>query len=302
MNIQMFNLCYFLFLALSVGGFLGLYFLLRHKSDKTKKIVLFSLLAFALLLHFLKVFIPPYSTDLARCYRDSWFINICGANICLFPFIFLSKSNKFKDYMFFIGVISGIISILYPLEPLQKISQSAEWLDIIRFYIHHNILWYVPLLMVLFGLHKINYRRIVFVPLCMLTVMGFIMLNQILQSELGYIALRGDDLFNINYKNTSLIWEPKNVEILKAVTIFCPNIFKTIPVGQYAGQEKYWPLIWMLFPLYVYLIPITFAISMIFDRKTFVSDLKFLKNKIKGIFSKKTKQNLNDNENIKILE
>ena len=157
MEIQMFNIWYFLWLFLSVGGIVGLYFLLRNKSARTQKIVLFSLLAFGLLLHFLKVYIPPYSVDEARKWRDAWFVNICGANIALFPFLFFSKNKYVKDYMFYIGVLSGIIAIVYPQEPLAKSNQIGEFWDIVRFYYHHWMLLAVPLLMVLFKQHTLSY-------------------------------------------------------------------------------------------------------------------------------------------------
>ena len=140
MEIQMFNGWYFFWLIVMVALTFDLYFILRNKSERTQKIVLFSLLVFGLLLHFLKVYIPPYSTDEARMLRDSWFVNICAANIALFPFFFLTKSRKLWDYMFFIGVLSGIIAIVYPEEPIAKVDQLAEQLDIIRFYYHHWML------------------------------------------------------------------------------------------------------------------------------------------------------------------
>ena len=107
----MFNFWYFLFIALSAGGFAGLYFLLRNRSRKTVNAVLIGLMAFALVLHFMKGLFPPYSLDYDRHLRDSWFINICGANIALFPFMLLTKNQYIKDYMFYIGVLSGIIAI-----------------------------------------------------------------------------------------------------------------------------------------------------------------------------------------------
>ena len=104
MNIKMFNGWYFLMLIVCIGAVVGLYFTLKNRTAKTQKIVLFSILLFGLILHFLKCFIPPYSTDNDRLLRDIFFINICGANIFLFPFIFLSKSEKAKDYMFYMLV------------------------------------------------------------------------------------------------------------------------------------------------------------------------------------------------------
>ena len=174
MNIQFFNFWYFLFLAISFGGFAILFLLLRSRSQTTVKIVLIALMVFALVLHFMKGLFPPYSLDYDRHLRDSWFINICGANIALFPFMLVSKNKYVKDYMFYIGVLSGLIAIFYPIDPIQKQDQSAEVFDVLRFYLHHNLLWYVPLLMVLLKIHQPDYRRVWATPIIFLLVMLFI--------------------------------------------------------------------------------------------------------------------------------
>ena len=282
MNIQLFNFWYFLFIFLSVGGFIGLYFLLKNKSQLIIKLVLISLMIFALVLHFMKGLFPPYSLNYEIHLRDSWFINICGANIALFPLILLSKNKHLKDYMFYIGVISGIIAIFYPIDPIQKVDQSAEWIDVLRFYLHHNLLWYSPLLMVLLKIHTLDYRRVWSTPFIFLGVMLFIMLNQIFQSELGFIGLRGDNIHEIPYINNSLIWGPDG-NISKLIEWACPDIFKTIPVGEHAGETKYWPWFWLIVPCFVIVIPVCFGVSMIFDHEHFKMDIeslfKFIKEK-----------------------
>ena len=281
MFIAMFNGWYFFWLALSAGALLGLYFGLRNKSVKLQKGVLFGLLAFGLLLHFLKVYIPPYSVDEARMLRDSWFVNICGANIALFPFFFWSKNDKVKDYMFYIGVLSGLIALFYPQEPIAKTNQAGEQLDMIRFYYHHWMVMAVPLLMVLFGHHKLSYKRIFSAPTGLLLLMLFIMLNQIFQSELGFIPLRDrGNFFGIDYKNTSYIWGPgENDAIGSFLALFTPDFFKTVPVGEFAGQIKYWPWFWMIVPVYVLVTPLSFGLCMIFDSKSLSRDVKALKEK-----------------------
>ena len=292
MIIEMFNGWYFFWIILLSSVTAGLYFLLRNKSTKTQKIVLFSILVFGLLMHFLKVLYPPYSTDEARMLRDSWFVNICGANIALFPFMFWSKNEKVKNYMFFIGVLSGVIAILYPEEPIAKLDQLAEQLDNIRFYFHHWMLLSVPLLMVLFGHHKVSYKKIFSAPTGLLIVMLFIMLNQIFQSELGFIPLRDQsEFFSIGYKNSSYIWGPGNDNpIGDFLAIFCPRFFKTVPIGEFAGQEKYWPWFWLIVPVYILVPVLCFLTALIFDHKNFVRDVKTLYAKISlFINSKKTK-------------
>lgn len=277
MIIQMFNIWYFLWIFLAAGGVLLLYFGLRKASERKQNIVLFSFLALGLLFHFLKVYIPPYSVDEARMLRDAWFVNICGANIALFPFFFFCKNKYVKDYMFYIGVLSGLIALFYPQEPMAKVDQLGEFWDIVRFYYHHWMLMAVPLLMVLLKKHTLSYKRVAVVPVGLLLLMLFIMLNQIFQSELGFIPLRSDDMFSINYKNTSYIWGPgKNDAIGEFLALFCPDYFKTIPVGEFAGQEKYWPWFWMIFPCFILVTPLSFGLSMIFDHKTLSCDVRAL--------------------------
>ena len=189
--------------------------------------------------------------------------------------------------MFYIGVLSGLIALFYPQEPLAKSNQMGEFWDIVRFYYHHWMLLAVPLLMVLFKQHTLSYKRILSAPVGILLLMLFIMLNQIFQSELGFIPLRGTDIFDTHYKNSSYIWGPgTNDAIGSFLAIFCPKFFTIIPRGEFAGQMKYWPWFWLIFPVFILVTPLAFGLSMIFDHKAFAQDMKGLKEKARVKFKK----------------
>lgn len=196
--------------------------------------------------------------------------------------MFWMKNEKVKDYMFYIGVISGLIALFYPQEPLAKSNQAGEMLDIIRFYYHHWMVLAIPLLMVLLNLHKLSYKRILWAPTGLMLLMLFIMLNQIFQSELGFVPLRDQsEFFDIGYKNSSYIWGPGTDDTIGDIlSIFTPEFFRTVPVGEFAGQTKYWPWFWLITPVYVIVTPLSFLISMIFDHKNFKEDAKNLKTRL----------------------
>ncbi len=237
--------------------------MLKDKPEKTQKIVLGAILFFNLALHFLKLTFPPYSTNPDIAMREVWFVNVCATSVLFFPFIFISKSKTAKDYMVFLGIISGFLALLYPTEAIGK---SVLTLDLWRFYICHGILIAVPMLTVLLGVHKLDVKRIWKMPLCVSAMLLFIICNQVLQSELGIIPLRNDDMFNVNFRNPSLIWGPTD-SVAVLFSWLTPSFMKTIPFGAYAGQEKFWPFFWMLPGVIVYFILIPLALCFIFDFK-----------------------------------
>ena len=51
-------------------------------------------------------------------------------------------------------------------------------------------------------------------------------------------------------------------------------------MGQYAGQEKYWPWFWLIVPVYVLVTPLAFLVAAVFDHKALKEDVKTLTNRL----------------------
>ena len=275
----MLNIWYFIFILLGAGGIVGLYFLLRNKSQKTQKIVLACILFFNLALHFTKPLYAPYNTDPMHCIENLWFINLCGTSVLFFPFIYLSKSATAKDYMFYFGVISGTLSFFYPTEALGD--YIFTW-DLWRFYICHWIIVAVPLLMFLLKHHTLSYKRIWKMPICLCAVMLFIMVSQVLQSELGIVSLRGNDITETGYANPSLIWGPTD-DVAVVFSWLTPEFMKYIPYGEFAGTPKYWPFFWIVPGAIFYGLITPFIFCLIFDFKNIKTDFSNFFYKFKKI-------------------
>ena len=281
MTVEFFNVPYFIFIIVGFGFIVLMHFLLRNKSDKTKKLVIFGLLLFNFALHFLKLLFAPYNENFENGLNEIFLTNICAVSVVVFPFIFLSKSNDAKDFMFYLGVLSGGLALLIPTEAL---GEYVWQFDLFRFYIAHLIIIAAPLLMVTTKIHKINYRRIWKMPIYIIIYLMFIMVNQIIQSEIGLTDLRNDNFLDPNYSNPSLFWKYNESPLFLVFDIFTPEFLKTVPFGDFAGETKYLPLIWMIPSLTIYFLVLPFIISLFFEFKKIKQDVINIVLKIKKRF------------------
>jgi len=247
--VQHFNFYYFLYLALAVGLLIGLYLLLRNKSERTIFFVLFILLVANFALHFLKLFADFYQERMPWSIRTITPENICAVSVLLFPWFFLSKNKLLRDYMYYIGMISGIGATVFPID---VIGHYAFDFETIRYYVAHSLIWVIPLLMVMLKVHTLEYKRILKVPIIAIAVLCLILINEVILTGLGFV--RADVLFSYEIRNAALIFGP-NPDIAFVGTMFLPltpTMFTTIPFGVYAGSTFYWPIIWMIIPGYIY--------------------------------------------------
>ena len=281
--VEYFNFYYFLFIAFALGLLAGLYFLLRSKSEKFSSAVIFGLLLFNFALHFVKLAFDPFRGWMPYAIRTVTPENICAVSVLLFPWVFLSKKKLLKDYMFYMGIMSGIGATIFPVD---AIGRNAFEFETMRFYFSHILLWVAPLLMVLLKLHTLDYRRIAKVPFLAYFVLCIILVNEVILIGAGFVHAR--HLFCNEVRNSALIFGPlADVEFVGALfTALTPELFLTVPVGPNAGAPFYWPIIWLVIPFYIYFCIIAALFVLPFDHKNIRVDMLALKAKAASLAAK----------------
>ena len=280
MMVEYFNFYYFIYIAFAFGLLIGLYLLLRNKSKKISKIVLFSILLSSFILHFLKLASEHYQTWMPQAIRTITPENICAVSVLVFPWFFISEKKILKDYMFYMGITSGIGATFIPID---VISYNAVEFETLRYYFSHILIFVVPLLMVMLKLHTLDYKRIVKVPFLAYLTLCIILANEIILTGAGFVHI--NYLYSNEIRNASLIFGPlPQIEFVGILfTALTPQIFLTVPVGANAGALYYWPIIWMIIPFYIYFCILSLLLSLPFEYKNIKKDIFILKSKISNI-------------------
>lgn len=274
--LKMFDLNYFIYLLASLVVTVAVYFILKNKSNNTKKWTLFAISLSGFIIHFLKIFIYPYTTiEGISLIRKVSFENISATHTMLFPWIFLSDNKKLKDYMVMAGITAGLIPLLLPLDAVSPNFdgnlnfgyKDVYSIEVIRFYYAHLVMMLVPLMMVIFDLHKVEYKRAynsIFVFLGVLTIL-FI-------NELFLVSIKAVDkssLFNRNDRNPSFIFGVRDdvAKFAGFVLIFVPRFM------------RYWPILYLIGPILVYGGLFITVLNLLFDRKNMIEGIKNVFNK-----------------------
>ncbi len=280
MTVEFGNAFYLMYILIAAGAVVGLYFLLRHKSEPTQKWVLFGILMFNFALHFAKLLFPPYINDLPNELHKATLENICAVSTVLFPFLFmLPKKWVTHDYFYFIGVISGLLALLYPTEAL---GEKAFAFDTIRFYICHTGLLVVPLVAALIGYRRPRLKYMWGIPLGFLVHETIVMVNELCLLKTGLIEGTLQTFFDRGARNNSFVHgpTPDMDGIGKFLTFFTPRFMQRDIFGINGGVDFYWPVLWLIVPVFVYFIPIYLAIASPVSKEVWV-DLKEYKKKEK---------------------
>ena len=261
MKVVLGNGFYFMYIGFAIIYFVALFLILRKKSEKTIRIVLISLLFLNFALHFLKQAFPPYINNMPKALEDSTLVNICAVSTFFFPFAYLIKKHTIlHDYVFFIGMLGGVLAVFYPTEALGEFAFSF---DVIRFYFCHATLFVVPLVAAITGLYSPRLKSFWAIPLLFLAQSAIICLNEIFLIKVGLVNANLSDLLNKEFRNYSFVFGLKD-DFSAFAFLFDPLVpffFKTDAFHINGGTPFYFPVLWQIVPAFLYLIPIYIIIS-----------------------------------------
>ena len=268
--VQMGNLYYFIYIFAALALTILTLIFLRNKNQKYRYWFIFAITIVNLFIHFFKIFIFPYTT-VEFIWTKVSFENVCAVSALTFPFAYFVKNKTIKDYMILVGMTSGIITFIFPVDAMSEIFngaylgyKSAFSLETIRFYLSHYLIFLAPFLMMRYKFHALSIKRAYRAPLILVLVLVVIFLNELILTAIGWVPR--EELFSTQHRNPSFIFGVRgDLSGLGVILgIFVPAFMRFHPV---TGELFYWPVIWLVIPALVYGGIFTLIYMIIYDSK-----------------------------------
>lgn len=255
---------FYLFLVFAFTATTGI--LLRKKSDRTKKTVIFILAVLNVFQHFFKQFLYPHLWGHGFDYMNTVY-NVCSFLIVATPIVFFSKSDSWKDFITYAGSSAGLITMLVPY---WYVGGSPFRSEILQFYVYHGLLFATSLLPVITGLHKLSWRN--FWKIGLLFYLSNIL---VLFNNFTVVVMEGkaENMYAI-LREQNPLWmfsppdNPGFAFFSDIVKIFSPKIFYNPEAGVCV------PILWSAVPLYLLLTVLSLLIGCFADSKNMDADLR----------------------------
>lgn len=273
MTLQFFSFTHILILLVAAGIVLLLYFLFKNSEETTRRNFIILLMSLNIIQHFFKHILYPHIFA-GGLHLDNTAYNICAFLILFSPLFHFGKSESARQYIAYVGTVSGALALIVPFWFFGKniFAAGVIW-EFIRFFLCHELLFVTSLLPVLWG--RVRFRHgdgwkfgLYFIGmLCAILLNNTVFLlmtdttapDHLYQSLLAAnpAGIMGPPAYN----------SPFNV-LIKAVEALSPVVF----LG--GAGKVYTPILWYAIPLYYGITLIALALGAITDRKNFIADFR----------------------------
>ncbi|HAX03676.1 MAG: hypothetical protein A2Y45_08845 [Tenericutes bacterium GWC2_34_14] len=275
-SIQIFNFYYFFYIVLGIFITWIIIKIVDQKSNELKRKFILSLIIINFLIHFLKIFVYPY-TLVEQVWTKVTFENISASTILLFPFFYITNNKTIKDYMIIIGLFAGIIPFLYPADAISTVfngtinigTRPAFMLENIRFYVAHYFMFLVSFLLLRYRIHTVSFKRAHKISLIFVCILILVFINELLVTLLGGSPV--EHFLDPSKRNPSFIFGVKDGfdGLGKLFGILVPKFMETN--HPLYGFTYFIPVLWLIIPIFVYGNLIVILFYLIVDYKN-ISD------------------------------
>lgn len=279
MIIEYGSVAYFIPFVVTAAIVVGLFFAFRRRSARTKSVVIFILMLVNILQHILKQFVWPHYWGNSYPALMNGAYNMCATLILIGPFVLISKSRVFKQFLCYLGTAAGLITMAVPYWYIGK--TMLQW-DVLRYYFCHDLLLITSLLPALWGLYKFNWRDFYKFPFIFFTLLILIGFNDLVFYALGIIG-DGENFFDVLYSyNPCWMMHPNDnfSFLIPIIDFFTPDIF----FADEATGRPYTPILWYAIPMFLLFCVLGILLGAILDTSRFVADIKAFARFVRSLF------------------
>lgn len=257
---------YFLYLLSALGVTPLVWLVCRRRSPRFKKAAVLALMLLNVFQHFFKQYLYPHLWGNGFDYTNTIY-NVCSFLIVASPFVFLSHSGAWKDFIALAGSSAGLMTMLVPYWYVDGTPFSWE---ILHFYVYHGLLFCTSLLPLLLGMHRLSWKN--FWKIGILFYLGNIL---VLFNNVVVIAAAGkaENLYALLVgQNPLWMFAPPSGEefklYVKLIELFSPRVFFDPAAGVCV------PFLWSAVPLYLVMTLLSFIIGCFADGQNLERDFR----------------------------
>lgn len=222
MVIRVFNIVFWLLILLIILLIVGLYFILKNKSEKIKIIVLSAISVFNIIFFFVyKVWLSKDAEflEISNLEKFNWWselpLHLCNISMFMIPIALIFKLDSLKSYVFFISTLGAFMAMCFPERAFTD--SNIFLLRNIGFYGTHIIICVLGISVVTLGLYKPTLKGIhkpVLTALFLASIMFVVntILRNTVSPEANYFYTYQTDILLL-----STFWEWLSIPLLYEV-------------------------------------------------------------------------------------
>lgn len=244
---QFFDGWHIMWIFIYFGGTVGLCIWLKSKNKCFQQKFIYGMIVLNFILHFVgPVWVHDERQD--QIFRMTM-INTCAVLVFLSPFLYWQRDRFLKPGWLYMCVIGALGMIGFPE---YAIGHDPFSFDILRLFIQHALLLFVPVLLVVLGHEELRFRDVWAAGVFYVLILIIVVANDAVLETLGFVH-------HMRWWNGAFQWHPGTLH--GVVNPVIPDAWMRVPFGVNVGAFAYWPIIYMLPVIVLLILPVSVGIT-----------------------------------------